>query len=217
MTVPAIVLAADMLGFASMFGPDTMLSRHGQRCLPRDDGRGWDYFPFGSWGAGYRIGATERNRLCNIRRLMACFQLAVVAILGVVVVLHYSDHDLIGGVWVSAAFLATLGLDRLVSRVAVRQLSPTDRRLTATEIYATKAQPSLRGDSGGTVRLVMFVAAMVFLVGSGALSSCERGQWFMVPIFLLSLVCFVAFLFDELAAFWISRRLRGEGPARPFR
>jgi hypothetical protein len=195
-----------------MFGADRMLNGFGQYCLPRDDGGAWDYFPFGSWGAGYRIGAAERSRLCNVQRVMEFFRLAVAVALGVVVVLHFHDHDLIAGIGVVAAVLAMSCLDRIVRWLAVRQLPLAERRLTATEVYLARAQRLPRGDWIKAAWSAMTWVAWILLMAPGTLDSWERGEWFLVPILLASLAYFVAVQFDLLAVFWLSCRLRGQKP-----
>src|SRR5215475_3284131 len=155
-----------------MFGPDRMLNGLGQYCLPRDDGGDWDYFPFGSWGAGYRIGVPERGRLCNVQRVMGFFRLTALGALGVVVVRHYNGDELMPGIWVSVAFLAMLCFDRFIRWAAVRRSPPTERGLTLAEAYLARAQRSpRRTDWIAAAWSAVLFAAMIVLTASSALES----------------------------------------------
>jgi len=195
-----------------MFGADRMLNDRGQYCLSRDDGGAWDYFPFGSWGPGYRIGAPERDRLCNIQRVMGFFLLAALGALAVVVVRHWNDNDLIVGIWVVAAFLAMPCVDKFIRWAVVRRLPRAGRRLTATEAYLARVQRSPRRDWIAVAWSTVLFAGMLLFMASSALDELERGRWFMVPLFLLATASFAVTLLYELAGVWISFRLRSSRP-----
>ena len=183
----------------------------GGRCLLRDDGTGWDYFPFGIWGAGYRIGAAERNRLRWVRRVLGWIGAAVIAALGLILWRHYGDRDLIGGVWLSAGILAAFCPQIVARWMMVRRLPPANRRLSATEIYLERARRSLQSASNGAVPSWTLLSIWILFIGMSVWNSWERGFWFSLPLGILFLALLLVGLLDSLAVWRIARRLRREG------
>ena len=179
---------------------------------PRPDG-GWDYFPHGRFGRGYRVNETEKNGLVDSllrSRVALSVGATVVFALAIVFIAQIGGSSDDGGktartVLAMLAFFGVCAATVLLShwhvRRLVKDLPLAETRLTIATEYRLAA--------AGMPKSTILLAATVGSIGCiGALVATwhvlRSGDWLAVPIAVLS-VAAAAWIAWHYAHLWAHR------------